>query len=155
MLVDSIEAWTPVPAVASPTRAGQLSAQGPLPAALSPWSLVKTYRVRPSPSTRMSPSLLLGTATVVPPVSWAAGGGHSAGAAAPPRPPRGRRLRRGGAGRLVPAAAAGRDDRERGEQCRAGQCLPHVRGLLSVGDPTPGPGNPPAQLENPPPRSEE
>src|SRR4030095_9981025 len=81
MLVDSIEAWTPVPAVASPTRAGQLSAQGPLQADLSPWALVKTSRVRPSPSSRMLPSLLLGRAPLAPPVSGAAVVAASAGAA--------------------------------------------------------------------------
>src|SRR5215204_405428 len=83
MLVDSIEAWTPLPAVASPTRAGQLSAQGPLQADWSPLSLVKAYRVRPSPSTRMSPSLLFATATVVPLASWAAVVAGSAGVAVP------------------------------------------------------------------------
>src|SRR5215212_741831 len=72
MLVDSSEAWTPVPAVAGPVSAGQLVAQPPLQADWSPLSLVKAYRVRPSPSTRMSPSLLLATATVVPLASWAA-----------------------------------------------------------------------------------
>src|SRR5512133_3260356 len=72
MLVDSSEAWTPVPAVAVPVSAGQLAAQPPLQADWSPLSLVKAYRVRPSPSTRMSPSLLLATATVVPLAPWAA-----------------------------------------------------------------------------------
>src|SRR5215211_6388179 len=83
MLDDSSEAWTPDPAVAVPFRAGQLSAHWPLQADLSPWSLVKAYRVRPSPSTRMSPSLPLATATVVPP---AAGAVVVAGAAVPDPP---------------------------------------------------------------------
>src|SRR5919108_1321085 len=72
MLVDSSEAWTPVPGVAVPVSAGQLVAQLPVQADRSPLSLVKAYRVRPSASTRMSPSLLLATATVVPPAAWAA-----------------------------------------------------------------------------------
>src|SRR4029450_12878278 len=72
MLVDSSEAWTPAPAVAGPVSAGQLVAQSPLQADWSPLSLVKAYRVRPSPSTRMLPSVLLATATVVPPAFWAA-----------------------------------------------------------------------------------
>src|SRR5918996_4085066 len=61
MLVDSSEAWTPVPAVGRPLQADW-----------SPLSLVKAYRVRPSASTRMSPSSLLATATVVPLAAWAA-----------------------------------------------------------------------------------
>src|SRR5512133_4241264 len=72
MLVDNSEAWTPVPAVAVPVSAGQLVAQPPLQADWSPLSLVKAYRVRPSPSARMLPSLLLVTATVVPLAPWAA-----------------------------------------------------------------------------------
>src|SRR5437773_11373504 len=72
MLVDRSEAWTPVPAVAVPVNAGQLVAHWPLQADWSPLSLVKAYRVRPSPSTRMLPSLLLATATVVPLAPWAA-----------------------------------------------------------------------------------
>src|SRR4029450_1420898 len=72
MLVDSSEAWTPVPAVAVPVSAGQLVAQPPLQADWSPLSLVKAYRVRPSPSTRILPSLLLVAATVTPPAAWAA-----------------------------------------------------------------------------------
>src|SRR5215211_403284 len=83
MLVDSSEAWTPVPAVAGPVSAGQLVAQPPLQADWSPLSLVKAYRVRPSPSTRMSPSLLLATATVAPLVSWAAVVAGAAVAAVP------------------------------------------------------------------------
>src|SRR5512132_1713676 len=80
MLVDSSVAWAPVPTVAVPVSAGQLVAQSPLQTDWSPLSLVKAYRVRPSPSTRMSPSLPLATATVVPPVAWAA---VVAGAAVP------------------------------------------------------------------------
>src|SRR5215218_11459883 len=71
MAVDNIEAWTPVPAVAGPESAGQLVAHSPLQADWSPLSLVKAYRVRPSASTRMSPSLLRATATVVPLAAWA------------------------------------------------------------------------------------
>src|SRR4029453_1947678 len=71
MAVDRSEAWTPVPAVAVPVRAGQLSPHWPLQADWSPLSLVKAYRVRPSASTRMSPSPLLATATVVAPSCWA------------------------------------------------------------------------------------
>src|SRR4029453_2948368 len=78
MLADRSEAWTPVPAVAVPVRAGQLSAHWPLQADWSPWSLVKAYRVRPSPSTRMSPSLLSADATVVPPARGARGGSGAA-----------------------------------------------------------------------------
>src|SRR5919108_5992848 len=90
MLVDSSEAWTPVPAVAVPVRAGQLVAQPPLQADWPPLSLVKAYRVRPSPSTRMSPSLLLATATVVPLAAWAAvvvGASVAAGPDPPSLPP--------------------------------------------------------------------
>src|SRR5829696_2776407 len=93
MADDSSEPSTPVPAVAVPSRAGQLSAHWPLQADLSPWSLVKAYSVRPSPSTRMSPSLpSLATATVVPPaagsavVAGAAVVAGSAGAAVPDPP---------------------------------------------------------------------
>src|SRR5512132_230474 len=83
MLVDSSVAWTPVPAVAVPVSAGQLVAQSPLQTDWSPLSLVKAYRVRPSPSTRMSPSLPPATATVVPPVAWAAVVAGAAVAAVP------------------------------------------------------------------------
>src|SRR5918996_3932556 len=86
MLDDSSDAWTPVPAVAVPFRAGQLSAHWPLQADLPPWSLVKAYRLRPSPSTRMSPSLPLATATVVPPAAGAAVVAGAAGAAVPDPP---------------------------------------------------------------------
>src|SRR5919106_3209031 len=72
MAVDNSAALAPVPAVASPVSAGQLVAQSPLHADWSPLSLVKAYRVRPSASTRMSPSLLLPTATVAPLAAWAA-----------------------------------------------------------------------------------
>src|SRR5919106_3736649 len=72
MAVDNSAAWAPVPAVARPVRAGQLLAHWPLQADWSPLSLVKAYRVRPSASTRMSPNLLVATATVVPPAAWAA-----------------------------------------------------------------------------------
>src|SRR5829696_9957012 len=83
MAVDNIEAWTPVPAVAGPESAGQLVAHSPLQADWSPLSLVKAYRVRPSASTRMSPSLLRATATVVPLAAWAAVVAGSAGVAVP------------------------------------------------------------------------
>src|SRR4029450_9975976 len=86
MLVDNSVAWTPVPALAVPVSAGQLVAQSPLQTDWSPLSLVKAYRVRPSPSTRMSPSLLLATATVVPPDAWAAVVAGAAGATGPDEP---------------------------------------------------------------------
>src|SRR5215210_7839269 len=91
MAVDNSPAWAPVPAVAGPVSAGQLVAHSPLQTDWSPLSLVKAYRVRPSASTRMSPSLPLATATVVPLAAGAAVVAGSAGAAVPdpssPLPP--------------------------------------------------------------------
>src|SRR6266498_4026955 len=86
MALESSPAWAPLPAVAGPARAGQVAAHWPLQADLSPWSLVKAYRVRPLSSTRMFPSLLLATATLVTPAVWAAVVAGAAVAAVPDPP---------------------------------------------------------------------
>src|SRR6266508_3556452 len=109
MLVDRSEAWTPVLAVAGPVRAGQLVAHWPLQADWSPLSLVKAYRVRPSPSTRMSPSLPPATATVAPVAVWAAVvvGASVAAVPAPPLsfPPQAARAKVSAASSAAPANA--------------------------------------------------
>src|SRR5215211_3409873 len=65
-MVPSIDALTPLPALGVPLvwSTGQAVAQAPAQADWSDWSLANRYSVRPLPSTRIVPRLVLVAETV-------------------------------------------------------------------------------------------
>ncbi len=70
LIVPSSEALTPLPALGVPLlgSTGQAETQAPLQADWLGWSFWNRYSVRPLPSTRIDPSLVL----VVETVAWLA-----------------------------------------------------------------------------------
>src|SRR5215218_2966230 len=68
-MVPSSEAVTPLPALGVPLlwSTGQAATQAPAQADWFGWSFLNRYSVRPLPSTRTIPSLLLAAATVATP----------------------------------------------------------------------------------------
>src|SRR6266498_3908413 len=66
LMVPSSEALTPLPVVAAPLpwSGGQAAAQAPAQADWLGWSFWNRYSVRPLPSTRIDPSLVLVAATM-------------------------------------------------------------------------------------------
>src|SRR6266545_3717805 len=70
LIVPSSEALTPLPALGVPLlwSAGQAEAQAPLHADWFGWSFWNRYRVRPLPSTRIDPSVVLEVETVAGPL---------------------------------------------------------------------------------------
>ena len=70
LIVPSSEALTPLPALGAALAwaTGQAAAQAPAQADWSGWSFSNSYSVRPLPSTRTIPSLVLAAVTVATPV---------------------------------------------------------------------------------------
>jgi hypothetical protein len=70
VIVPSSEVLTPLPALGVPLlwSTGQAAAQPPAQADWSGWSFSNRYSVRPLPSTRIIPSLVLAAVTVATPV---------------------------------------------------------------------------------------